>query len=315
MPQIIKGSYTSNGAARILELPIDPDFVDLWIQGDATGSNWDSAANPGVTKLAKWFKGMTAGHAFTIQNTAGLATDEMEFLVANGFTYYDGSVQTPGPAVTGTAITAASPAVATDVAHGFVTGDRVVLSTCTGMKQIEGMIFQVTRLTANTYSLPIDASGFAAAGTAITARKLPAVPQFAPRRVQITGITAANPCVVSLSETHNFVVGSIVKIQNPSYDSFGMPQIHELQAEVTAIAANSITLGGVDSSAFTAFAFPASADYTVTHPHVIPVGEDGSILTNSMENTSFRGLELGTGVVGPNAAVVYYTATKADLVV
>ena len=313
MAQVIKGSYTSTGAARLLDLPIDPDFVELWIQGDATGDNFDSAANPGVTKIAKWFKGMTDGHAFTIQNTAGAATDEAEFLVTGGFYSYDGSVQTPGAAVTGTAISQASPAVISDVAHGFVTGDRVVLSNCTGMKQVEGMTFQVTYLTADTYSIPIDTSGFAAAATAVTARKLPALPLFGPRKVQITGISQANPMVVSVSENHPYTVGGIVKLKVPA--DFGMVEADGLQAEITAVGTTTITLGSVDSTAFTAFAFPASAGVPVSFPEVIPVGEDGSILTNAKVNVGQRGLILGTGIVGPNAAVVYYTATRADFVV
>jgi len=310
MAQVFKGSYTSTGAARLLELPHDPDYVELWIQGDATGDNWDSSANPGVTKLARWFKGMTDGRAFTIQNTAGAATDEAEFLVANGFTVYDGSIQTPGPAVTGTAISQDSPAVVSDVAHGFVTGDRVVLSNCTGMRQLEGMTFQVTRLTADTYSLPIDTSGFAAPATAVTARRLPALPLYGPRKQYITGISQANPMVVSVSENHDFVVGAIVKLSVPT--DFDMIEADGVQAEITAVGTNTITLGSVDSTAFTAFAFPATGDVPTSFAEVLPVGEDASILTNAMENIGQRGLILGTGVVGPNAAVVYYTATKAD---
>lgn len=313
MAQIIKGSYTSTGAARLLDLPIDPDFVELWIQGDTTGSNWDSSANPGVTKLARWFKGMSDGAAFTIANTAGAATDEAEFLTTGGFYTYDGSVQTPGGAVTGTAISQASPAVVSDVAHGFVTGDRVVLSNCTGMKQVEGMVFQVTYLTADTYSLPIDTSAFLAAASAVTARKLPALPLFGPRKVQITGISQANPMVVSVSENHDYVVGGIIKLSVPT--EFGMTEADGIQAEITAIGTNTITLGSVDSTAFTAFAFPATAGVPVSFPEVIPVGEDGTILTNAKENIGQRGLVLGTGIVGPNAAVVYYTATRADFVV
>jgi hypothetical protein len=312
MPQVIKGSYTSTGAARILDLPIDPDFVEVFIQGSAAGDNWDSVANPGVTKRAYWYKNMAAGTALTVRNTDGAATDQSDFLATTGFTYYDGSVQTPGAAVTGTAITQASPAAVTINTHGLVTGDRAVLSVCTGMKQVEGMVFSVTRTGANTFTIPINTAAFAAAATAVTARKLPAVPQFNPRNFFITGITAANPAVVSVSENHNLTVGAYVKIVVPAV--FGMPQINGTVAEVTAIGTNTITLGAVDSSAYTAFAFPASAGTPFTFAQVIPVGEDGTVLTNSIENTSFRGLELGTGVVGPNGAVVYYTATKADAV-
>ena len=312
MAQIFKGTYTSDGAARLLVLPHDPDFVELWIQGDVTGDNFDSAANPGVTKIAKWFKGMTDGHAFTIQNTAGAATDEAEFLVTGGFSAYDGSVQTPGAAVTGTAINQATPAEVADVAHGFVTGDRVVLSNCTLMKQVEGMTFTVTRTAANTYTLPIDTTGFADAATTVTARKLPALPLFGPRKQLITGITLANPMVVSVSEDHDYTVGGIVKFKIPT--AFGMPEADGLQAEITAVAVNSITLGNVDSTAFTAFAFPISGATPFTFAEVLPVGEDGEVLTNAKENIGERGLVLGTGIVGPANAVVYYTATRADFV-
>jgi hypothetical protein len=310
MAQVFKGSYTSDGAARLLELPHDPDFVELWIQGDATGDNFDSTAATGVTKIARWFKGMADGRAFTIRNTDAAATDQCDFLVTGGFTAYDGSVQTPGPAVTGTAISQASPAVVSDVAHGFVTGDRVVLSNCTGMKQLEGMTFTVTYTGANTYTLPIDTSGFAAPATAVTARRLPALPLFGPRKQYITGISAANPMVVSVSEDHDFTVGGIVKLKVPT--DFGMVEADGVQAEITAVGTNTITLGSVDSTAFTAFAFPATATVPVTFPEVLPIGEDGSVLTDAKENIGQRGLILGTGIVGPADAVVYYTATRAD---
>jgi len=312
MPQIIKGSFVSTGAATPLSLVIDPDYIEVWIQGNAAGDNFDSAANPGVTKIAKWFKGMTAGHAFTIRNTDGAATDQCDYLAANGFTVYDGSVQTPGPAVTGTAVSQAAAAVCADVAHGFVVGDRIVVSNCTGMRQIEGMTFEITVANANDYTIPIDTSAFVAPATAITSRKLPALPLFGPRKMFITGITAANPMVVSVSETHAFSVGGKVKLEVPA--EFGMTQANGLVGTITAVTARTFTLD-IDSSAFTAFAFPASAGVPFTHAHVVPVGEDATTLVDSITNGGFRGVVLGTGVCGPNAARVYYTATKADAVV
>lgn len=312
MPQIIKGTYTSTGAARRIELPTDPDFVELFIQGDATGSNWNSVANPAVTKRASWFKDMAPGSAFTVINTVGAATDASSFITTNGFTYYNGSVQTPEIAQVGTIVSQAAAAIVTINGHTFVTGDRVVLSNVTGMRQIEGMEFTVTYLGVNTFSIPINTSAFLAPATAVTARKLPALPLFAPREQIITGISQANPCVVQLSETHDFVVGSVVRIVVPA--AYGMIQLNDVQATVTAITATSITLN-LDSTAFTAFAYPTSAAYRTSFPLVVPMGEVATILTNSMENTSFRGLELGTSVVGPNGAKVFYIAYKADLIV
>lgn len=316
MPQIIKGSYISTGVATPLNLVIDPDYIEVFIQGDATGSEWDSVANPGHTKRATWFKGMAAGRAFTVRNTDGAATDQSDFIVANGFTVYDGSIQTPGPAVTGTAISQAALAVAADVAHGFVAGDRIVVSNCTGMRQVEGMTFEILSVNANDYTLPINTAAFVAPATAITSRKLPALPEFGPRRMYITGMTAANPMVVTTSERHAFQVGGLVRLSVPT--GFGMVQADDLIGTVTAVthvagAASTFTLN-IDSSGFTAFAFPASADVPFTHAYALPVGDDATVLVDSIANGAFRGVVLGTSVCGPNTARVYYTAVKADAV-
>jgi hypothetical protein len=333
MPQVIKGSYISTGVATPLNLVIDPDFVEVFIQGDATGSEWNSVANPGHTKRASWFKGMARGSAFTVRNTDGAATDQSTFITANGFYPYTSDNLYPNPAypnpffpsippfieiqtdapVVGTAVTQAAQAVVTSAGHPFVVGDRLVISTVTGMEQINGLTVSVVAVNPGvTYTISVNSAAFAAPGTAITARRIRALPEFEPRACLITSISLANPMVVTLTETHNFHVGSIVRFKIPT--AFGMPQLNDQYVEITAVGAQTLTFGGFDSTGFTAFAYPAAAGVPFTFPQVVPAAEDSSTLVDSIANTGFRGLILGTSVCGPNGAKVYYTATKADAV-
>ena len=68
-------------------------------------------------------------------------------------------------------ITKANPAVITCAAHPFVTGDRVQLNgmTAASWAGIVGMIYPITYLGSTSFSIPLDASGFAAAATDGTA--------------------------------------------------------------------------------------------------------------------------------------------------
>lgn len=78
-----------------------------------------------------------------------------------------GSYITGAPtAITG--VTQAAPAVVTDVAHGYATGDEVFISGVVGMTELNGKNFKIVVLSANTYSLKdlqgvaIDSRGYSA---------------------------------------------------------------------------------------------------------------------------------------------------------
>lgn len=90
--------------------------------------------------------------------------------------------QTFASAKTITAITNANPAVATSVAHGFTTGDEILVTS--GWEDATDSVFKITVLTADTFSvLGLDSSntGFFPVGTgAGTAQKISgwtAIPQ------------------------------------------------------------------------------------------------------------------------------------------
>jgi len=62
-----------------------------------------------------------------------------------------------------TAITQANPAVCTAVAHGFATGDVILIASGTGMTALNDRLYTITVLTADTFSLDgVDASALPA---------------------------------------------------------------------------------------------------------------------------------------------------------
>lgn len=71
-----------------------------------------------------------------------------------------GYVLDTSTAITG--ITQANPGVVTAVAHGLTTGDQVWITNAAGMVQVNRRRFTVTVLTANTFSIGIDTTGYTA---------------------------------------------------------------------------------------------------------------------------------------------------------
>lgn len=64
----------------------------------------------------------------------------------------------------------------------------------------------------------------------------------------ITGITKANPCVVT-SSTHGLAVGTVVYLSG----IVGMTELNTRAAVITAQDTNTFTLGGIDSTNFTTY--------------------------------------------------------------
>lgn len=58
------------------------------------------------------------------------------------------------------AITKANPGAVTATAHGFASGDRVVISGVAGMTQVNGVVYTITVSDADTFTIGVDSSGF-----------------------------------------------------------------------------------------------------------------------------------------------------------
>jgi hypothetical protein len=97
-----------------------------------------------------------------------------------------------------------------------------------------------------------------------------------------------------------------------------MFQMNGLLATIVAVgnadaagATNTIDLD-VDSSAFGAFAFPASfANYFGQFAQVTPVGDAASTLAGATVNTAIQGLLVGSSVVGVAGDVIEWVAQRA----
>lgn len=251
---VTQGSFVSTGANTQILLPSSADY---FVTTNLT--QMPLAPNPGVCIRGEWYRGLTAvndGLRWKKTNSSNaINIDTFSTATAsNGFTYVAVPPQ-PEAAVTGTAITNANPAVVT-MTNTYSEGDYVTLYGTTGMLQISGMTFQISSVSGSGFTLlGLNASGFSAPATAVIARRVAKTMPVEPRTMYVTGISQATSAVVTLSEAHSYVLGQLVHFSIPS--TFGMTQMNQLTGRITAVGTYTVTVN-IDSSAFTAFAFPLS---------------------------------------------------------
>ena len=106
-------------------------------------------------------------------------------------------------------------------------------------------------------------------------------PTFQPAMRLITGITNANPAVVTTSFDHDYRSGDIVRIRVPEWN--GMIQIDRFVGEITVTATDAFSVD-LDTSLYDTYVTPASAWYISSTAHVVPVGEINSNLGAAVQN-------------------------------
>ena len=266
---IITGdSFTSTGAGVKIPLPSSADYFKTWNITQLT------ATNPNTVTNGQWFGpkfGAGASAAGSgIKTVKTTSIQESAFAAGTGFTYVTTAPVVEAQAANAiTAITAANPAVVSQT-NTYSNGDILRLYSTTDMLQIAGMDFQISSVSGSGYTLlglPATASnGFAAAGTAGFTRRISKFGAVEPEFLYITNISQATQAVVttSVNPADHYVVGMKIHFSVPA--SFGMTQINQLTGKIVAVNAVAATsnIGAynvtvdIDSSAFTAFAFPAS---------------------------------------------------------
>lgn len=298
-----QGSFTSAGVGVKIILPSSADyFVSKNITQLAT------TQATGRCVMGEWFNDPSivsnSGIRWTKSNNTSVMNADLftTSTASNGFTYVTTSPVVEAQASNAiTAITNANPAVVTQT-NTYNNGDIIRIYNSTGMLQIGGMDFQISSVSGSGYTLaglPATASnGFAAAATAGNTRRISKNAAVDPEFLYITNISQASQAVVSTSvdPANYYVVGMKVHFSVPS--SFGMTQMNQLTGTIVAINAVSFTgnIGAynmtvdIDSSAFTAFAFPASTS-SPTAPlfaTLAPAGAKTSFDPNTQVQTGYN---------------------------
>lgn len=321
---ILQGSFTSNGTSRDIVLRSDVDWMRVYNQTALTQATADLAYE------FYWQRGFAQGGGFGWTKLGTVANDPVTVgaLAANtGFFLIDSSITLPGAAIAATAITnVIQPVVATANTGSLVTGSIVRLERDTALPNLMGFDFEVDTVVANTsftmrYPLA-NAPGAAGAGDGFY-RHIPFDPIFYPRHRFVINISNAVQAVVTTSVSHGYTIGQEVRMRVPS--SFGMTQINDVHATIVAVTPGTFTLN-VDSTAFTAFAFPDTTANPALYPfdwaQVIPMGQDTGvsltqgvdILADATRNTAFLGMRLMGGAGSPGGAnndIMYWIAGKS----
>jgi len=286
--RMAKGSFTSTGLAKIINLPFIPDRIEM--------INYSAAATPanhGVP-FASW--DVTMGQGFAVEEvfnaTPVLTTD---VVTSNGFsTFTAGQLLQFGARIGISGITKASPAVVTTTAaHGYASGDVVIFqgllqSATTGMQQIADIPFTVTVTGATTFTIPWNTNqsnytALSGSPTGAFVKKVLYPYLYAPGVTFISAITTGTTTTIDTTDAHNFVVGQEVAFRIPSV--YGTTQLNSLPNTVTpgspiyayviSVTDYNTFVVNVNSTSFTAF----NSNQTIASvpglqfPQVVAVGD------------------------------------------
>lgn len=320
MAIVQSGFFTSLGQNVNIMLPAGVDWMNVYnyTQSGITG-------NSGIQFY--WQRGMPAGGGIEVATQGASFITEQLALTSGGFTLFDNSLSPVGVAVATTASTnATQPVVSTGSTAGLATGSVVRLSNIAAQPTLCGIDFEIDTVVANTsfrIRYPL-ANAPGAVGGAGKYRVIANQGIWNPFRYYIASMVSAgtNTNIVT-TVTSNVVIGNEVRISVPSAAN-GMVEIDGLQGTVTNVVGNTITVD-IDSSAFTAFAWPAAASSPFTPASIYVFGENTpealsvvpveDILSDAIYNQAFVGMTLGAGVNGPagqNNDLIFYVAGKSD---
>jgi hypothetical protein len=325
--EIHRGSFTSTGANKFIPLVTDVDWMNVYNMTAA-------AAGPVANNMVKfyWQRDMADNNALMdgyLIGTAVAYTDTALNLGVGGFKLYNSySDSMTSPIAFTNVSNATPPVVLTGTTTGLVAGDIIRMANGVGVNQLMGIDFTVgTVVGATSFELAYGPTVVTAAAPGATAvwRKLYYDAAWYPKKRTIAAVTVGTSTIVRLTVTHGYVVGQKVRFMVPQTRGsslFGMPELDGLMGTITAIntATNTITVD-IDSTGFTAFAYPLTAIDRFTVPQVIPVGEDSNLMTNTttddaVMNMSARGIILAGGASSPGGFlgdVMFWTAGKSNL--
>ena len=329
------------------------NYTQYGTVGSAAGAYFNGTANATPGADFYWQRGMAAGTGIVQYKAAATAALDGDTMVSGGFTLYDPSGNTPGAlpllgaAVATSASTNATRPVVTHTADSSIIVGSVVRMSNTAQLDVNGVDMVVGTVSSSTsFTLLTATNALATApgliGGAGFYRKVNFDPLFYPRLRYITNISQAINGQVSTSVAHGMAVGQAVRFTIPAVSGMiqlnATPQNNYQEFTIFSIVDDYNFTINADTTGFTAFTYPTSAQEPVSPPIVTPVGEDTAgaliyggtqvptvagqqifntntgILSDSTVNTGFlgmllgaggNGLELTTPILGPSGSVAW----------
>jgi hypothetical protein len=347
-----KWDYTNPATPVAVNIPMTdkPNWVIV-----KNITNWgDTTAVTGIE--SEWFSSMAQGSYIGQTQTITTNALSTESGTSGGFTFVD---QTNPPTYAKVAITVVNGTtfvVSTGNTTGINVGDFIRLINVVGAHQISGILFQVTAVSASTsitlgFAATAEGAGLVVAnGTTGFYQKV--YPGFMyPRELPVLYITQAKQAKVYFARQNDFTPGEIVDFQIPT--PYGMIQLSNLTASpnggpytghppgaprvlqtINSATESSIVID-YDTTGFTAFQFPTSANFalgaspavcfpagsgivpygataTTIGSATLPQSPPGTNLVDSFDNRAQYVMNLGLNVVGAASANMVVMAFKAD---
>jgi hypothetical protein len=314
-----QGLFTSTGVAKTIVMRSDVDWMMTWnLTAMADTTQWESVRH-------YWQRELPAGdhmidyHAAASQ-AISMSTGLIGYngVVRPGFYPIDSSAVTAQAPIAVTAGTNATRPVYSTANTGVLTAGAIVRVYGGAHTNINGLDFTVDTVVANTSfrlantlaTAPgvINGAGF----WRYVAPDLATYKLFRPQNRVIANITAANPAVVTTLVDHGYNTGDLVRFRVPAGN--GMVEMNGLTGTVTVLTASTFSVD-IDSTAFTAFAFPLPAAVPFTPAEVTPVGESNvNTLNDAVSNQGYIGIVLAGGQgspAGENGDVIKWLAGKS----
>lgn len=229
--RVAKGHFTSTGAAQAVNLPFQPDAIEMW--------NYTAAATPAQNGVPYAYWDASMGQGFGLANYFN-ATPVLSSgaIIANGFsTFYAGLALQFGARQQVVGATKADPIVFNVTAHGYSVGDIVIFeglyqSATTGMPQICGMPFVITAVgdadhfTVKWNGNQSNYTALSGSPTGAYVKKVLYPYLYSPSVSFISAITTGSTTTVVTTAPHNMVVGQEVAFRIPA--PWGMTQLNSL---------------------------------------------------------------------------------------
>lgn len=350
MTQITSGSFTSTASTPYF-LPLEQKISYFKLVNATKMASYTSAR---ITN-AEWWDYMGNGIAYvdaptTVTGPLNASAVIRTQLAQNGFTIFNAANPVLGPVIAGASFTSAANAVFTTSApHGFQVGDNVRIYNVPTAPQMGGLLMTVTAVGSTTTFTTLFNSSLALTSTfsvqKVGSAYLPPLSLYYPQNRAIASITLANPMVVTTLVQQNYQVGDVVRFQIPTVFGTqqlvsgpnGLPLQFTVSAVNNAIGTQTVTFANVNSTAYTAFAWAAAANYPYGLPIMVPQGEGNTnnfvppgpapsplpyanqnILGFARQNLGANGILIGAGdgtaaastggLIGAAAEVFYWEA-------